>query len=69
MDNYFKFKILKIDKKPDVTAITAECMGDSEIVTLNIATILADDRSIVKAELLRKHIAQTTCGLHEGEII
>ena len=69
MDNYFKFKILKIDKKPDVTSITAECMGDSEIVTLNIATILADDRSIVKAELVRKHIAQTTCELHEGEII
>lgn len=69
MDNYFKFKILKIDKKSDVTSITAECMDNSEIVTLNIATVLADDRNIVKAELMRKYLAQTTCELHEGEII
>lgn len=69
MDNYFKFKILKIDKKSDVTSITAECMGDSEIVTLNIATVLSNDRSIIKAELIRKYLAQTTCDLKVGEII
>ena len=69
MDNYFKFKILKIKKRPDVTRITAECTEDGEIVVLNIATILTSDRSIIKAELVRQHLAQTTCELKEGEII
>jgi hypothetical protein len=68
VDN-FKFKILKIVKNPDVTFITAECVTDGEIVTLGIATVLSNDRSIIKAELMRKYLAQTTCDLKVGEII
>jgi hypothetical protein len=42
---------------------------DGEIVTLGIATVLSNDRSIIKAELMRKYLAQTTCDLKVGEII
>lgn len=64
-----KFRIVEIKKKPDVTTITAECLKDGEAVKINIATILANDKGFIKAELTRNYLAQTTCELKEGETI
>ena len=50
--NDLKFRILEIKKNPDVTTITAECVEDGTSVTASFATMLAYDRSFIRAALV-----------------
>ena len=61
------FKIMEINEKPDITVITAECLKDEEILTVNIPTDLIANRSFIRAALNAKYLIE--CEIKVGEII
>ena len=69
MEN-LKFRILEIKKNSDVTTITIECVEDGTSVTASFATMLAYDRSFIRAALVEGYTRATQeCAVQIGEII
>ena len=69
MEN-LKFRILEIKKNSDVITITAECVEDGTSVTASFATMLAYDRSFIRAALVEGYTRATQeCTVQIGEII